>query len=484
MKIYAPNIHLFAFQLHKISNTNTQNSSVNQNFLWNIADEIVRTTLHQDLSLQQLIDVNKEPNSPRVDLLKDTEVIDDNYAVTLQGKISLDNQNQDLLIKGFAHPLRIYDSYSLWLNLRRPEKENNTETDDVDIAFLRKLNPNNCLTVENNPLFLGQTLLITGWLTGAKDKKNLQEIANECLQSLFPDNYSLPPFNRQGELFDSPIFEYGLFSQLSNYQHVLIWLFADEQADTKFNGCYQELVDLFFFRTKAVKAFKDSREIYKELDSAYRQIETILEELPKVEDKTISIRIDLDNLKNNLKILPQLSLKYTRLLRNLEDYQNTIAINANNYTERLQQIRDLTGSDISFLETFSQKNSPYFQHQITADLGYFRHGSELLSKAIDSIRGIVEIEQAELDREQAERDRSLENTIQILGIGFGGGAIVSGVVVQHIDKINQPLAAISPDNQPHPFFASLLLSILVTFLCTTLGWWWINRRKDYPRNSK
>jgi len=463
MKLYAPNIHLFAFQLHKISNANSNNSSENQNFLWNTGNEIVYKILHQDLHLQQLIDVNKEPNSHRVDLLKDTEVTDDNYAVSLNGKIPL-SQNQDLIIEGFAHPLRLYDSYSLWLNLRRPEKEENNKTDDVDIAFLRKLNPNNCLTVENNPLFLGQTLLITGWLTdNEKDQETIQQIANECLQSIFPDNYPLPPFNRQGELFDSPIFEYGLFSQLSNYQHVLIWLFANSEADDNLNICQQELLDLFFFRTKAVKAFKDSREIYKELDLVYRQIETILEQLPKIEDANSNITLNLDDLKNKLKTLPQLSLKYTRLLRNLEEYQNTIAINADNYTERLQQIRDLTGRYISFLETFSQKNTPFFQQQITADLGYFRHGSELLSKAIDSIRGIVEIE-------QAERDRSLENTIQIIGIGFGGGAIAAGVITQHIDKINQPLTLISPNNPPHPFYASLILSAIATLGFTALGW--------------
>ena len=52
--------------------------------------------------------------------------------------------------------------------------------------------------------------------------------------------------------------------------------------------------------------------------------------------------------------------------------------------------------------------------------------SDLIDKAIASIRGIVEVE-------QAKRDRSLERTIQVLGIAFGGGAIVSGVVNQHID---------------------------------------------------
>jgi hypothetical protein len=77
---------------------------------------------------------------------------------------------------------------------------------------------------------------------------------------------------------------------------------------------------------------------------------------------------------------------------------------------------------------------------------------------VDTIRGIVETE-------QAESDRSLENTIQILGIGFGGGAIVSGVVVQNIDKINIPL--ISAKDPPNPFYASLLLSFLATLFFIT-----------------
>ncbi|MEH1934400.1 MAG: hypothetical protein V7L14_11890 [Nostoc sp.] len=176
-----------------------------------------------------------------------------------------------------------------------------------------------------------------------------------------------------------------------------------------------------------------------------------------------------------LKALPQLALTYTRLLRNLEDYQNTIAINAYNYEERLQKVHAIIGENISFLETFSQKNCPFFQQQINADLGYFRHGLELLGRAIDSIRGIVEIEQAERVGVARRRHRSLENTIQVLGIGFGGGAIISGVIVQDIDKINQPLTAISPNNPPHPFYASLFLSIVVTLLFIALGWWWINK---------
>jgi hypothetical protein len=383
MKIYAPNIHLFAFQLYKGANVDSTSVQADDIQLWQVADKIVHSTLHQDLHLSRRIDIHKEPESPRVDLLKDSEVKDDNYAVDTEGKISFDKQQ--VVIKGFAHPLRLHDSYGLWLNLRRPEKEDDgiTLTEDVDIALLSKLNPNNCFTLEKNKFFLGQTLLITAWLTGAKDEKYLYQIAQECLEAVFPNASQRPPFHRQGELFGSPIFEYGLFSQLTNYQHVLIWLFRDDKADDKFNLCYQELLDLFFFRTKVVKAYQDSKETYHLVASAYKEIEDAIDNLPKKRKDDKVTKDELKDLKDKLKELPELALKYTRLLRNLEDYQNTIAINESNYSERLQQISGIIKNpDLALLKGFSQDNSPFFQKQIQANLGYFRHGSTLLEQAI------------------------------------------------------------------------------------------------------
>ncbi|MEH2368579.1 MAG: hypothetical protein V7K75_19040, partial [Nostoc sp.] len=81
--------------------------------------------------------------------------------------------------------------------------------------------------------------------------------------------------------------------------------------------------------------------------------------------------------------------------------------------------------------------------------------------AITSIRGMVEIE-------QAERDRSLERTIQVLGIAFGGGAIVSGVVTQHIDKPFAP--QINFKYPVHPLVLSLLWSVLATVVFAMVAW--------------
>ncbi|MDJ0619504.1 MAG: hypothetical protein QNJ63_22640 [Calothrix sp. MO_192.B10] len=456
MKVYAPNIHLFAFQLYK----NANGEEIDK--IWHSADYIIGATLQQDLQLISHLDVNQEPQLNKTGLLKKS-LTKDGDDLPVEGKITFNNQ--PIIITGFVYPCRIYDSYGLWLNLRRPEKnDDDTPTTDLDVSWFSQINPLNCFTLPENKLFLGQTLLITAWLTGAKNTKDIHNIATACLQSTFPHPSEPPSFSHQGELFGSPIFEYGLFGQLNTYQHVIVWLFADEKADAYFNQCSQELLDLWFFRTKIIKAYKNSREIYQELASAYKNIEEVVENLPSLGEKENLSISDLNQLKQKLNELPQLSLKYTRLLQLFKNTQNTINIHRDNYSDRLQKIKGkLSIDDLQFLEFFVNKNCPFFQQQITADLGYFDQGSHLLEQAIAIIRGIIETE-------QAKRDRSLEQTIQVLGIAFGGGAIVSGVVTQHIDKPFAP-TIINLKYPIHPLVSSLLLSALATIVFWLLARW-------------
>lgn len=464
MKIYAPNIHVFTFQLYKGSNFDDNIDSQHLNFIWERGNDIIKEVLKQDLQLSQKIDVKKDEGFNKVDILNDQNEV----AVYLEGNVNPSPQ-QDILITGFAYPCRISDSYGLWLNLRRPEQENNQPTEDVETDFLKLLNPNNCLILPLNPLFLGQTILITAWINNAKIQNDHQKIADECLKQIFPNQNTIPPFYRQGQLFGSPIFEYGLPNQSSQDQQVLICLFTKQETGNKFEQSCSELLDLFFRHSKIIKAYKDSRAIYKDLDKKYRDIESEVNKILELENNQDITRKDLKELQNQLRAFPRLALEYTRLLLSLEDSQNTIVINADNYSDKLAQIKhNLNGENLDFLEIFLNKNCATFKRQIQADLGYFQHGSQLLDQAINSIRGIVEIE-------QAKSDRSLERTVQILGIGLGGGAIVSGVIVEHIDKINLPLLPIIPKN---PFSASLILSIIATLVWTLLIWLIIDR---YPR---
>ena len=106
-----------------------------------------------------------------------------------------------------------------------------------------------------------------------------------------------------------------------------------------------------------------------------------------------------------------------------------------------------------------------FTEQIQADLGYFQHGTALLEKAMTAIQGRVEIE-------QAESDRSLENTIQVVGVGLGTGAIVSGVVSQYI---KDPFSVPYLKHQVPPMLLSFFWSLVATLLSGWLALRWTQR---------
>src|SRR4028119_358203 len=147
---------------------------------------------------------------------------------------------------------------------------------------------------------------------------------------------------------------------------------------------------------------------------------------------TVLTASQLQELQEQLKQLFSKAVTYTRLLRKLEECDNTIAINLYNYSENLQKICVIIENDeeeLSILNRFRIKSAPYIRSQIAADLGYFRHGTSLIEQAIASIRGIVEIEQARIDREnqielrdseQAEKKRAdrLERKIGAIGVGL------------------------------------------------------------------
>jgi hypothetical protein len=144
--VYAPNIHLFAYHL--------QNNQ-NPNLLYEKCDEILAKLNIPDFQLKQRVNLSKDAESLRVDLLKKEEIQNNNPSPPFAGKIILDNQ--DIKFEGFAYPLRIHDTYGLVLNIRRPEEENQQKTEYVNLEILEKFNPDNCLL----PDYIASSLIKT-----------------------------------------------------------------------------------------------------------------------------------------------------------------------------------------------------------------------------------------------------------------------------------------------------------------------------------
>ncbi len=497
-RLFAPNVYLFAYTL-------VDGAENKHNPLWEHGDKIIG--YFTDEKITDALDFSNGNDSKR-----------DRVYLISDDAIGFSSKKYPG-IEGFAQAQKIKDSYALWLNIGYSDEDKTAEP--VPVESLQQFNPNHALSLPQAEKFLGQTLLITAWLTTKTQSQNqdyLRNLADQCCQSLLGEN--APPFERPGELFGSPIFAYGKPNQPDKYPHVLVWLFRDETGDRQYGKYQQELIALFLYRHKIVKAFQNSRLVYDHLDRVYRQLEDDLDRWQIELNTPHDLEQDddyLEKFKTQLKTFALESLPYTRFLRKMEDFHNTIDINLYNYNQIIEQICapiEDDGETLSFFRIFGQETAPLFQRQIQADLGYFRHGTDLINTAIASIRGIVEIDQAERDRtwqrwekkrekrlqeqlrqqehnflkqlhkqdqefqiqletsrgKQEENNQKLQDQISAVGVGIAAGAIMassSGLMTQpwyfpNGRKIELPLIPL-----PHPFLTGLFLS----FICAAWSWY-------------
>jgi hypothetical protein len=433
----------------------------------------------------------EEHQGYRVDLLK--EKTDDD--VSLQFESTVSQNGTPLPIAGFATPLRIHDTYVLNLNLRRPEfDENDKKTNSVELNFLELLNPSGCLMPNKMGGSLGQTILLTvgytsenQWLPwkSPQNRQQLRQLANDSVKEFIPNNYPFPDFNKEGQLFGSPIFEYGVPTEHKDYCHILVWVYCEPKTSEIFVDYYNEFVNLFHYFNKTVAAYHNSRQVYRVTRQDYQEIKTylnkIFQKMPV--DKTLD-EAELEEFKHYLKDIPQKYISYSQLIRELEQYRLTIEINAQNYRREIRDIQSrLPSEDISFLSKFADEDCHLFSEQIQADLGYLQDGSALLEKAMTAIRGRVEIEQAESDRttqeilrqkEDADKQRSekLQSAIAILGFGLGAAQIGVSTAPYIIPQQQPPTPIQLPFTtfQPHPFVMSVVLSLVFGAGGAFFGW--------------
>jgi hypothetical protein len=312
---------------------------------------------------------------------------------------------------------------------------------------------------------LGETILITALLTSEGQQLNqqqLKKLADECivyhnvLQSYFPANSkdTIDSFNRAAKLYSSPIFQYGVVTEFQNYRNILVWFFLDEKAKSLLNDSdfKDKLSELFLIRHLIVQDFQAASEpstntpknsidksaegseksIYKLADGAYAEIKRLINEGLNVEHANSTRLTEAELKKFNQAIIDIIhkEFEYSTNLEKIEKILERIVKNTRKYNEKMLQLASLfsgnngnnipsENENIKFLVNFGEKTCLYFQDQIKADLCYLRDGSQLIEKAISTFRTQIQID-------QAERERSLQNTILFLtfsNIGMAAAGI-------------------------------------------------------------
>ncbi len=482
-QLYAPGVNLFVFQIRKSSILMTDFDDNDENLLWESCNNII-STLNQNFQLLDWLNLKQQPNYHYVNLIKTDKIPtiirnnDDFFipnSIPIEGKIDLDKE-QASVIKGFVYPVRIFNSYGLWLNLHRPETENGERTKAIDIELLNKLNLYQYFVVVKNKPSLSQTLVITASLTPEsqrefqeKGQQALKNFADEYLKLFFPDSDTLPPCNRVGYLFGSPIFQYGLITELPTSGTIYVWFFYSKTAQNILREYHKDILELFFYRNEATQAYQKIQDIINNtLVEQYANIKSIIEYLDKQQQGIDNNQEILDKLRIQTRQLPTMARTYDETLTKIINLQSEIA--TQKYNETIDRFDGrIKKRHYKFLENFSRNSSPYVQANIKAKMRTFQYGSNLIDKTLVSIRGIVEIEQTELEKRRQKIEKEWERQLEINVFAAGSGIAVGGIVstsysatVNKDNPLPKPLFFTNFPLVAQSIFWSLLFSILVT----------------------
>jgi hypothetical protein len=357
---------------------------------------------------------------------------------------------------------------------------------------------------------LGQTLL----LYAAPAVYNpYRKLADESVKAFVQDKQPASvDFCAEGKLFGSPIFEYESGEDDACQRcHILVWLQDNPQtrkfATSTFNFY---LMNLLCYRAKIVFVYGEARKKYRQAQQIVGELEKKLPELDAIESEQ-NRQVKLQKLKELLAEVRTKMLAFAQQMRYLQEYRNTFDLNAESYGKELTKIRGLciSGDNLDFWQRFLDLAEDKYRRQIEIDLNYLIASQNLFQQSISTVRGMVEIEQVEFDREKEERerqrdrdqmelyrekeererqrdrdqmelyrekeeeekrrDRQLENIIFFVGTAIGGGQIFSAAYplikdtrIQWQPDFSLPL---------HPFAATIIFSLLfgLGFGLLTLG---------------
>jgi hypothetical protein len=432
-----PSLTLYAFHLrHSFSQDSGQPSPESKN-LWEALAQ-----LGTPLNSSKLKNFQQHLLPQEAEQQTDYQVLLQQGATSLRLDFSPPNQTNHL--QGLICPFRLHDVYAADLTLSYPG--------NLATADLAQLNPQGALRLTPEQASLGQTLMF--YAEPLAVVSAAAALATDCVHQILHE-----PMNcvAQGLFLSNPVFEFdgGKFESEPN-RHILVWLNYQKMQSEQMNFVSQQLLLLLCCRHKILYAYRQSRWCDHQAKKIYSEVEEITQGFSRVAQAPDHLQRFQDQLRN----LPQKAFEYTQQLRDLADHETTLQTNIENYQRQLEKLKQLPGNELTFLQQFLDHAQARLLRQIQIDREYLTPGQTLFQQLIDTIRGMAELE-------QAEGDRRLERTIQVVGVGLGVGAIF-GSSSAFIDRPWRP--PFSPNTVIHPFLSSLLISLFAAFITGFTIW--------------
>ncbi|MEG5056673.1 hypothetical protein QUB60_01730 [Microcoleus sp. A2-C5] len=360
-------------------------------------------------------------------------------------------------LDGYAYPVKFGDTYAVQFDLSgkiEPDSDKKFAPKEIDLEWLKST----IISRFNQPATIGQSWLVWGELTSGQ---YALETAKNCYDQLklVPTAKWDLDLKASGQFFGANFYELWLppgdRGNISQNYHVLICLFPNSgeasipttrQTMTKL---YPQFIRLFGYRNKVIWAYHQSRQLKSDLKDASRKIQEIVSQLP---EQVNAAKVDLKQLQENLVYCLTIFSIYANYISRLEEQENTIKTNLNNYKKRLKTIAkrmEKPENELDFMTNFSDFAEEKYVTQVKADNRSLSAGLRLLENAIETVEGIIEIE-------RAKGDRTLNFTIGTVGVGIGTSGVAASI---YASQIKSPASPENPMSANQVLVLSLLLGI-------------------------
>ena len=356
---------------------------------------------------------------------------------------------QNPALDGYYYPVRINDVYGLQLDC---SVDNLTELQNI--ASFADIKTEIANKTEIDDLTIGQTWLVSGWLTEA-DRQNAAAIAQASYEVLFPDKNWQQGLYAQGDFLNGKLFE---IWQRESYphHHVVILLFPNKDMSIEGAKFYSDWMGLFCYRHKITWAYHQSRSIKSGLVNHYRKVEenTKIIKQNKYGDKNLaSTETRLNNIQD---ILDQ----YTFDLLNLTFQKQIIEINLVNYQRRVELIKQKVQAEdnLDQLDKFDHFVDNKYLAQINKDNENMQLGIKLLENNINAMSSKIELE-------KEERELNFQALVTFIGTGMAGAGLVKSESINCTKVFGQ-----TPLNCENIFINELAVPISLILIFGFLGW--------------
>jgi predicted house-cleaning noncanonical NTP pyrophosphatase (MazG superfamily) len=361
-----------------------------------------------------------------------------------------------LSINGNLQPFLLNDTYAFDLTLSPENYDQDLTTDELYL-----FEPSS-LFLDSSENTLGETI----WLYGKTEVADTecQDVADEWVTTFLKNTKFTARLVDKGNLLKVPLFEYEISqgNQPNQLYKILVWI-NNQAINPEITPVYDYLFGAMWTRHKIEYVYQQGRESYSQARKVYSKLEAKIKEFKQ--------DLPLEELQKLLESMPELSMQYQRQLRNLQTHYTTIKVNQNNYQKYLQKIWQ--DGDISTWSEFGKTTCKRYLDQIETYLSYIQPGKDLIGEFINTLRGLVEIEQAKFDRaaelNAKKSDRNLQITIAVVGVGIGVAGVVSSSYTLAVDKPWAPPSFQHP-LPLHPFFSAIIVSCLGGGILGGVAW--------------